>query len=763
MPSPTTPPPGDQLGLPFRGGVYAPAQGQQVGLAFVGEADYTPAPGSQVAMPFTGGPYTPPPGNQVGLGFGDGQTPPQPVDTYLLQPGGSLPVVQLVAFGGQAAGRYVEQHSAILDDAVPQHLPTFGGVASGFYAERHTALVEGSLPAALGDFAGRIDAPYDSRVQRPLARLAQGLRFEQAARASAAVAAVFQEARRASAQVRDVVQQAQTLAAQVQSIGQQAQALRHAMQDTAQQARPLRLRSASAFEAAQALRHALQEQARQARRLPLTALVYRWQIADPRRGLHLERFEQAGIQRDMGLQAVPPVPPPAIGGHGPWQYLPLPPGFTGYNLGLDLRYPARQPIGLGVRLEFAPQFITPRTWAELQTGPHGSSNALAARLQNRPAAVRWQDAMRPGPATVKVPWPPEGGGTDPGGPGQPGQTVVITAKKVYIVQNEITLIRLDTGAELQAHSFGMSLDYQSWTWSWQASLHHSAAAHLGRDAQGDPAELLATVNGVPFRLRLERVARDRRHLPQVRYSVSGKGRAAILDAPWAPQMQFGNPDGGYTALQLALNALTINGMPIGWGIDWRLDDWLVPQGAWAMQGSYIAAINDIASAAGGYVQPHNTDAVLRILHKYPAAPWEWGDVTPDFEIPAALAEVESTEYLDKPVYNRVFVGGVGTGVFGPVTRAGTAGHQLAPQATHPLITAAEAWRQRGRAELADTGRQERIRISLPVLPETGVITPGQFVRYRGEQETIGIVRGTSIDWQRPRLRQTLEIEAHEPV
>ena len=45
------------------------------------------------------------------------------------------------------------------------------------------------------------------------------------------------------------------------------------------------------------------------------------------------------------------------------------------------------------------------------------------------------------------------------------------------------------------------------------------------------------------------------------------------------------------------------------------------------------------------------------------------------------------------------------------------------------------------------------------------ITPGKFVRYRTgpQQTTTGIVRGTAIDWQRPRLRQTLEIEAHEFV
>ncbi len=137
------------------------------------------------------------------------------------------------------------------------------------------------------------------------------------------------------------------------------------------------------------------------------------------------------------------------------------------------------------------------------------------------------------------------------------------------MQNSITLTRLDTGAGYRPqlwHEPGLP---KSWTWSWQASLHHTAAAHLGRDAQGDPADLLATINGVPFRLRLERVARDRRHLPQERYSVSGKGRAAILDAPWAPQMQFGNPLADYTAQQLAFNALTINGVPIGWDVDWQ--------------------------------------------------------------------------------------------------------------------------------------------------------------------------------------------------
>lgn len=714
----------------------------------------TPRPkGWRIGLPLT--PQATPPGWAIGLRFAEQSIP----DADQLTPGGTLPLagvgfagtltaaftersstdltpggtlpLLLPEFSGGLAGHYFERYPAQPGGVLPLALPIMGGQLAGRYFERALVAPTGHLPTPLLDFTGSLSAPYDSRVQRPLARFARAEVFQQAqALANTPLAAVMQDAARASAQVQSVVQQAQAMAAQVHGTAQQARSLPAQVRDVVQQAQPLRQRSTSAFEVAKPLHHTLQAQAQQAQRLPVAAMVYAWQIADPLRGQHLERFEQGGIQRHMGLR-VPPV----------------------YVLGPGWR----------IALEFAPQFDVPRTWGELQTGPLLSGAGLAHHLAQPTTGVRYQDTMRPGPALVKETWPPGGGGgTDPE---EPGQTIIITARRAYIVQNSITLTRLDTGAELQAHSFGMTLDYQSWTWSWQASLHHTAAAHLGRDSQGDPADLLATVNGVQFRLRLERVARDRRHLPQERYSVSGKGRAAILDAPWAPQMQFGNPLAEYTAQQLAVNALTINGVGIGWGVDWQLEDWLVPAGAWALQGSYIAAINDIAQAAGGYVQPHNTDAVLRILHKYPTAPWEWGTVTPDFEIPAALAEVESTEFIDKPIYNRVFVGGQGAGVFGPLTRAATPGDKIAPQATHPLITVAAAWRQRGRAELSDVGKQERIRISLPVLAETGVITPGQFVRYRTgpQQTTTGIVRGTAIDWQRPRLRQTLEIEAHEPV
>lgn len=100
-------------------------------------------------------------------------------------------------------------------------------------------------------------------------------------------------------------------------------------------------------------------------------------------------------------------------------------------------------------------------------------------------------------------------------------------------------------------------------------------------------------------------------------------------------------------------------------------------------------------------------------------------------------------------------------MLGDVVRAGTAGEVLAPMVTHPLITHADAARQRGIAELSNTGRQAHLSLRLPVLQETGVIKPGALVRYvDAGTPRLGLVRGTQVEWSAPTLRQVLAVETH---
>ena len=128
-----------------------------------------------------------------------------------------------------------------------------------------------------------------------------------------------------------------------------------------------------------------------------------------------------------------------------------------------------------------------------------------------------------------------------------------------------------------------------------------------------------------------------------------------------------------------------------------------------------------------------------------------------------MVEVEGIEWQRLPSCKRVFVEGTkpGIGCRGDVNRAGTAGGLLAPMVVHPLITHPDAARQRGIAELSNTGTQAHISLRLPVLAETGVIKPGALVRYvDGATTHLGLVRSTEVEWQEPVLRQVLTVETH---
>ena len=338
---------------------------------------------------------------------------------------------------------------------------------------------------------------------------------------------------------------------------------------------------------------------------------------------------------------------------------------------------------------------------------------------------------------------------------QPPATIVVPVRRTYMVFNSITLRRVDNGAEIKAVAFSMQLNHKSWTWSWSATLPEEALPLLVRGSDGYPAELEVTVNSIPVRLRVTQKARRLPFLPR-RIEVGGKGKSAVLAADYAPELNFGS-QADRTAQQLANEALTINGVPIGWAIEWGIDDWFVPGDTWSLQGSYIEAIQDIATAAGAYVQPHNTAATLRILPEYPVAPWHWADVTPDFELPAGVASVVDIDEVDSPAYNAVWLSGVKAGVSGPFGRTGTAKDEYAPQVVHSLITDSTVHRSRGIAELARSGFKETITIEMPVLPETGLILPGKFVRFAG---TTGLVRGIGVSWKRPKVTQKLALETY---
>ena len=94
-------------------------------------------------------------------------------------------------------------------------------------------------------------------------------------------------------------------------------------------------------------------------------------------------------------------------------------------------------------------------------------------------------------------------------------------------------------------------------------------------------------------------------------------------------------------------------------------------------------------------------------------------------------------------------------------RAGTPGIVRAPMAVHPLLVHADAAAQRAVAELSDTGRQTLQTLRTMLLPETGIIKPGQLLRYTDDADVVrtGVTRAVSLAMAGPRLEQTIQVQA----
>ena len=337
---------------------------------------------------------------------------------------------------------------------------------------------------------------------------------------------------------------------------------------------------------------------------------------------------------------------------------------------------------------------------------------------------------------------------------QPPGTIIVPVRRVYIVINNTYLTRVSDGAPIPVHSMSLSLDAGSWTWGFDATLPGVAQAMVEPTANG-PVELAAFVNGTEFRVLAEEISSERVFLSkQIR--VSGRGANARLDSPFAPQQIFTNT-GMRTTEQLMGDVLTLNGVPFGYSVDYRLTPWVVPAGGFVHLGTYISALTTIANAGGGYLRPHPSLQKFDVLHRYPTAPWE--TVTPDIILPAAVTTRESITWVEKPDYNRVFVSGQDAGILGDVRRQGTAFDKAAPMVVDALITDAAAAQQKGLEVLGNTGRQYEVGLRLPVLAQTGVIQPGVYVQYvDGAITRTGIVRSTQVEVGEIDVYQTIGVE-----
>lgn len=336
---------------------------------------------------------------------------------------------------------------------------------------------------------------------------------------------------------------------------------------------------------------------------------------------------------------------------------------------------------------------------------------------------------------------------------------IIPVREVYKVINSSDLRLVSTDQRIKTISMSMSIDMDSWTWGFSAEIGYDELIKVS-SVSGNPVLVDATVNGTDLRFVVESVRKVRK-FGKTTLSVTGRGFSAELSDTYSPDLTFKN-ELERTAQQLMNDALTINGVSLGWVIDWQIEDWLVPAGVWSHQGSYMSAVTTIANSVGAFVLPDFATKKLSVISRNKVKPWDMSTATADVEIPSTVAETESISWDNGNEYNAVYVSGSSaSSVLGLVKRIGTAGDKHAPMVTDALITDEVAARLRGVYELSKFGVKEKRELSLPILPLTGIILPGTIVKYtdNGSSAT-GVVMGVNVNVGLPSIRQNITVETH---
>lgn len=415
---------------------------------------------------------------------------------------------------------------------------------------------------------------------------------------------------------------------------------------------------------------------------------------------------------------------------------------------------------------------------------HASSMGDARVLGIVMGGARHQDAMAPLPGVTpgrpvdppKPPpcyRPPPGGAVElafssvwsessellficcrPGPDPQPPR-YVIPQLKVYMTVHTMEAALLPDMEAVALSDVTIASDDDGFGWSFSANGPEHLLDQLAPSG-GLPARLRVVVDGIDFVFVVQSLSRTR-SFGNHRVAIQGVSATALLSSPYMPEQTWLNTVPA-TAQQLIRNALEFTGVQL----DWKVSDWLVPEGAWSHRGTPLSAVMRVAASIGAVVSSHRTQERLIVAPRFAHLPWNWADATPDVRMPADVIVTDELRPEPRAAYNAIYVSGQAGGILGHVRRAGTAGNSLAPQVTDALITEAVAARQRGEAVLGASGNKLVQSITMPLLSggtAPGLIRPGQLIEVVDTDESWrGLVRGTRLSAAMPVVRQQITVE-----
>lgn len=333
---------------------------------------------------------------------------------------------------------------------------------------------------------------------------------------------------------------------------------------------------------------------------------------------------------------------------------------------------------------------------------------------------------------------------------------------VTIVLHTVKVTRLPDLADIPALSATLQFDIDSWAWGVSLNLKGPQAMSLLEPVNGEPRQVRVEVDGIYVTVLIEEWG-ERQQFGETTYTASGRSPLALMAQPFAPIRSYLE-----TSQQTAAQLIDHELINTGWSASYHSDllqlftiDWLIPGGAWSYQNKApIDAIVQIAKAAGARAFADRNSALIHIAPRYAVSPWNWATATPDEIIPLSLVRNISSQLAPQPNYNQIYVSGQSQGIIVSATRQGSAGDKPAPMVSDSLITYVNAGRERARNVLANTGRQARVTIELPLNDITGLLYPGKLVEISGANAWRGLVTDINVSAAHGAISQQVKIERH---
>lgn len=350
----------------------------------------------------------------------------------------------------------------------------------------------------------------------------------------------------------------------------------------------------------------------------------------------------------------------------------------------------------------------------------------------------------------------------------PGRGIVVPSRRVYLIMNEVTLVRVSDNTEIGVFNVSVGTDMSSWCWSFNATIKYSDL-ELVQPTTG-PVEVELTVNGLTWRFIVEEYS-ESKAFAKTGVDISGRSVTALLESPYAPVRSYTQLS-TLTSRQLADNELAR--LETAFDLNWSLVDelgWSMPLNSWSYANlTPMQAIQALAQGAGGFVNSHRFEKELIVAPEYPWASWEIGGATLNKSIPKSLIKLQNIKWLEKPLYNGVYVTGENTGVTAFVKRQGTDGSFQAPVFMSPMITTSAAARSKGISILSAGGMQASVSLTMPFHVDIGVLLPGMVIEitnggFDSDPAWRAFVRSTSITASRQAgggltVEQAIQLERH---